>query len=265
MEYLQHFGLKNPPFHKGAEQLWNTEDLSVLASKFQRLLQTPGIGVLVGDYGLGKTAALRELIRTENKNQYHFSYTADTHYGRNEFYRVMARELGVELAHKRSDLWSNIREHLRAQKYDRKVTPVFIIDEAHQLHKDFLVDLSSFLNFNRDSEDLMTLWLVGHPELMHMLRNPKLGAIRSRIRIVHEMKALQDLKAFKEFLQYGFEAEGMPKLPIAEAGVKTIYGCSGGVPRKVHNIIVNALEIAYKNNESVLSDEILEEAIMQMP
>ena len=57
----------------------------------------------------------------------------------------------------------------------------------------------------------------------------------------------------------------MPKLPIAEAGVKTIYGCSGGVPRKVHNIIVNALEIAYKNNESVLSDEILEEAIMQMP
>jgi MSHA biogenesis protein MshM len=265
MSYLQHFGLKNPPFHKGTTHLWDTEALAELALKFDRLLKTPGVGVLTGDYGLGKTAALRSLINKVNKNQYAFTYTADTNYGRNEFYRIIARNLGVELAHKRSDLWNNIRIHLQREKNDRKINPVFIIDEAHQLHHDFLADLSSFLNFNCDSETILTLWLVGHPDFLSKLNNPRCGAIRSRIRIMHEMQPIKDFNVFKDFLKHGFKSEGLAKLPIADAGIKTILNCSTGIPRKVHNIVVNALELAYQNDESVLSDEILEAAIMDIP
>lgn len=265
MSYLTHFGLKNPPFHKGTSELLSTETLEELKLKFNRLLKTPGIGVLTGDYGLGKTAALRSLMNTADKNQYAFTYTADTNYGRNEFYRIMARQLGVELAHKRSDLWNNIKAHLLREKQDRKILPVFIIDEAHQLHRDFLTDLSSFLNFNCDSESVLTLWLVGHPEFLSKLNNPRFGAIRSRIRIMHEMRPIKDFQIFKEFLKHGFKAEGLAKLPISDTGVKTIMQCSNGTPRKIHNILVNALELAYQNDESVISEETLEAAIMDMP
>ncbi len=265
MSYLSHFGLKNPPFHKGTSELWNTETLEELESKFNRLLKTPGIGVLTGDYGLGKTAALRNLMERVDKNQYAFTYTADTNYGRNEFYRIMARQLGVELAHKRSDLWNNIKVHLLRERQERKIMPVFIIDEAHQLHRDFLVDLSSFLNFNCDSENILTLWLVGHPEFITKLNNPKFGAIKSRIRIMHEMRPIKNFPLFKEFMKHGFKVEGLSKLPISDTGIKTIMNCSNGIPRKVHNIIVNALELAYQNDESVISEETLESAIMDMP
>jgi len=40
MSYLQHFGLKNPPFHKGSSELWNSETLSELELKVHRLLIT---------------------------------------------------------------------------------------------------------------------------------------------------------------------------------------------------------------------------------
>jgi type II secretory pathway predicted ATPase ExeA len=264
MSYLQHFGLKHPPIHKGSATLWNNESLKELEFKFHRLLKTPGIGVLTGEYGLGKTAALRNIIKMVDKNQYSFTYTADTNYGRNEFYRIMARNLGVELAHKRSDLWTNIRVHLIREKRDRKVLPVFIIDEAHQLHRDFLMDLSSFLNFNYDSEDILSLWLVGHSDFISRLNNERFGAIKSRIRIVHDMQPIKEIQEFKEFLKHAFKVAGLLKLPIGETGIKTILQFSGGVPRKVHNIIVNSLEIAYKNDESVISEDTLEEAICGM-
>ena len=264
MSYLQHFGLKNPPFYKGTVELWDTESLAELELKFNRLLKTPGIGVLTGGYGLGKTAALRTIMARADKNRYVFSYTAETNYGRNEFYRVIARTLGVELAHKRSDLWSNIKAHLLRERRDRKVLPVFIIDEAHQLHRDFLVDLSSFLNFNCDSESILTLWLVGHTEFLSKLNSPNLGAIASRIRITHEMQSIADFVTFKEFMKHGFKVEGLAKLPISDTGIKTILSCSNGVPRKVHNIVANALERAYQQDESVISEEILEAAIMEI-
>ena len=229
------------------------------------ILITPGIGVLTGEYGLGKTAALRTIMKTIDKNQYTFTYIADTNYGRNEFYRIMAKTLGVEVTHKRSDLWNNIRSHLIRERRDRKVLPVFIIDEAHQLHRDFLTDLSSFLNFNYDSEDLLTLWLVGHTEFLQRLSNERFGAIRSRVRILHEMQPIKDFQMFKEFIKHGFKVEGLPKLPIGDTGIRTILNCSNGVPRKVHNIIVNALELAYQNDESVISEDTLDHAIMTMP
>ena len=190
MSYLQHFGLKMPPFDKGTTELWKTENLKGLDLKFSRLLQTPGIGILTGEYGWGKTSALRTIMAKADKNRYTFSYTAETHYGRNEFYRIMARNLGVELAHKRSDLWHNIKSHLTRERKDRKILPVFIIDEAHQLHRDFFADLSSFLNFNCDSESILTLWLVGHTSLRMTLKHPNCAAIVSRIRITHEMETI---------------------------------------------------------------------------
>lgn len=265
MSYLEYFGLKQAPFHKGTTELWSTEALEELSLKFNRLLKTPGIGVLTGTYGLGKTAALRNLMNATDTNRYSFTYTAATNYGRNEFYRIMASQLGVELAHKRSELWANIKSHLLREKQDRKILPVFIIDEAHQLHRDFLTDLSSFLNFNCDSENILTLWLVGHPEFLSQLNNPRFGAIRSRIRIMHEMRPITDFQAFKDFMKHGFKSEGLAKLPISDTGIKTIMNCSNGVPRKIHNIIVNSLELAYQNDESIISEETLEAAIMDMP
>ncbi len=57
--YLQHFGLKYPPLGKEIPELWDDGPLAQLKQRFQWLLDNPGVGLLTGEPGVGKTAALR--------------------------------------------------------------------------------------------------------------------------------------------------------------------------------------------------------------
>ncbi len=47
--YKKHFGLTGSPLDKGALSLFDNGELSTLSTRFQWLLDSPGIGVLTGD------------------------------------------------------------------------------------------------------------------------------------------------------------------------------------------------------------------------
>ena len=93
---LHHFGLRHFPLDKGQEVLWDDGVLGHLQSRFEWLLESPGIGLLTGEPGVGKTAALRHLLRGINPHQYKLVYLAETDFGRLDLYRSLAQELGLE-------------------------------------------------------------------------------------------------------------------------------------------------------------------------
>ena len=68
--YLQHFGLRHPPLGKEVAEPWDDGALEQLIQRFNWLLQSPGIGLLTGEPGVGKTAALRSLTRALNPHRY---------------------------------------------------------------------------------------------------------------------------------------------------------------------------------------------------
>src|SRR3546814_11179795 len=57
---LQHFGLRHPPLGKDGVELWDDGGLGHLGERFNWLLQSPGIGLLTGEPGVGKTARTEE-------------------------------------------------------------------------------------------------------------------------------------------------------------------------------------------------------------
>jgi hypothetical protein len=59
--YREHFGLRHTPLGKDTAQLWDDGALERLRERFQWLLHSPGVGLLTGEAGVGKTAALRHL------------------------------------------------------------------------------------------------------------------------------------------------------------------------------------------------------------
>ncbi|MCP3879832.1 MAG: AAA family ATPase, partial [Sulfitobacter sp.] len=75
--YLQHFGLKHPPLGKEATELWDDGALALLKQRFQWLLDSPGVGLLTGEAGVGKTAALRVLTANLNPHRYQLIYLAE--------------------------------------------------------------------------------------------------------------------------------------------------------------------------------------------
>jgi hypothetical protein len=58
--YRQHFGLKAAPLDKATCDLWDDGALAHLEERFQWLLQSPGIGLLTGEPGVGKMSVITQ-------------------------------------------------------------------------------------------------------------------------------------------------------------------------------------------------------------
>jgi MSHA biogenesis protein MshM len=159
--YLQHFGLRHAPLGKELTEPWDDGALERLAQRFNWLLQSPGIGLITGEPGVGKTAALRSLTHALNPHRYLVLYQAETDFGRLDIYRGLARALGVEPSYRRAQLWRDIKQRVHELVDSKQVTPVWIIDEAQNLPAEFFRDFPAFLNFAFDSRDLISVWLVG--------------------------------------------------------------------------------------------------------
>lgn len=87
MKLPQHFGLQHSPLGKGTPVLWQDAELARLQPRIETLLETPGIGPFTGEPGVGKTAALRQLVQGFNPHRHVLVYLAETDVGRLDLYR----------------------------------------------------------------------------------------------------------------------------------------------------------------------------------
>jgi MSHA biogenesis protein MshM len=177
--YLQHFGLRHATLGKEITEPWDDGVLKHWSQRFDWLLQSPGIGLLTGEPGVAKTAALRSLAAGLNPHRYQVLYQAETDFGRFNTYRDLARALGVEPSYRRAQLSRDIKQRVQTQVDSKQLTLLWIIDEAQHLPAEFFGDFPSFLNLAFDSRDLMTVWLVGHSNLTQTLKRALCGTGQS--------------------------------------------------------------------------------------
>lgn len=259
--YKQHFGLKQAPLGKECPALWDQGQIAELAKQFKWLLQSPGIGLLTAEPGIGKTAALRQIARDLNPHQYQVVYIAETDFGRVEFYRNLAVAFGLVPAYKRSQVWRDLKDHMNDLVVQKRILPVIIIDEAQNLHPLFMKDFPSFLNFAFDSVDRMTVWFVGHPALARLIDRPMHAALASRIQVRYELHPITEREPFKQLLVHAFEQAGCQHNLLSDTAVELVRMASQGNPRLAHTLIVTALRIATDKKLNHLPDDVIQDAI----
>lgn len=259
--YRQHFGLTHAPLGKECKVLWNHDQLIDLERQFKWLLKSPGLGLLTGEPGLGKTAALRQITQTLNPHQYMVHYIAETDFGRIDFYRQLAINLNLEPKFRRAQLWRDIKEHVTYLATQKNILLVLIIDEAQNLPPEFLKDFPSFLNFVFDSKDYMTVWLVGHSELARTIDRSNNVALASRIQARCQLQPINNRDAFREFLLYGLSQAGCINTILSDSAIEVLRMASKGNPRQVHRLLVTALQLATDRKQNHLPDDVIKEAI----
>ncbi len=259
--YKQHFGLKHAPLGKECSVLWDEGQIAGLATQFKWLLQSPGIGLLTAEPGVGKTAALRQITQDLNPHQYQVVYISETDFGRLDFYRYLAFAFGINPAYKRAQLWRDLKEHITDLVTQKRILPVLIIDEAQNLAPLFIRDFPSFLNFAFDSVDRMTVWFVGHPALTRLIDRPVHAALASRIQVRYELHPITEREPFKKLLAHAFEQAGCHSNLLSDTAIELIHMGSQGNVRHAHTLIVTALRIATDKKMNHLPDDIVKEAI----
>jgi type II secretory pathway predicted ATPase ExeA len=263
--YLQHFGLRHPPLGKESTELWDDGAMAQFSERFAWLLQSPGIGLITGEPGVGKTAALRQITRHINPHCHQVLYQPETDFGRIDIYRGLARALGVEPGYRRAQVWRDLKERILEMVDRRQVVPVWIIDEAQNLPPEFFRDLPAFLNFAFDARDVMTVWLIGHPILTQILERAPYAALHSRIQVRVQLQPVIERERFTALICHAFKSAGCAHTLITDSGMEILRQASKGLPRQAGRILNNALRLAVPKSLNHLPDDLLQQAIKEMP
>lgn len=259
--YRRHFGLTHCPLGKQTKMLWEDGQLERLNARFNWLLESPGIGLLTGEPGVGKTAWIRQLVQTLNPHRYQVIYLAETDFGRFDIYRQLAIEFGLEPTYRRAQLWREIKQHITQLVETKSILPVWIIDESHNLPLDFFKDFSAFLNFAFDSKDLMTVWFLGHSQLENTLNRQPYAALASRIQVKETLEPVVEKERFESLIKQAFKEAGATQPLLSDPGIELIRMASKGKPRMAGQIIQNSLRLATEKKINHLPDDIVMEAI----
>lgn len=262
--YQQYFGLKNIPFGKNNPTLFKHNDFMALQECFINSLNFPSIGLLTGEPGVGKTAALHDIAKNLNPHQYSVIYLSETQFTSFDIYRQLALNLGLTPAHRYAQLWRDIKNHIRDRVENKRSLPVFIIDEAQNLPADFFRGFPSFLNFHFDTKDMMTVWFVGHPILSNIIDRVVYTALASRIQYRCQIQPITDRNSFSELIKHAFAEAGSQTNLFTESGIELIRIASQGRFRIIHRILANAMQLAMKKNCNHLPDDLIQQAIVML-
>jgi MSHA biogenesis protein MshM len=262
--YRQHFGLRHAPLGKELTTLWDDGVIAHLSERLQWMLQSPGVGLITGLPGVGKTAALRSLTAALNPHRYQVIYQAETDFGRLDLYRSLAVSLGVTPSYRRAQLWRDIKVRVHEMVDGRQLLPVWIIDEAQNLPVEFFRDFPSFLNFAFDSRDLISVWLVGHPCLVQTLERAPYQALASRIQVRVQINPVTERERFASLIAHALKAAGCEHALLADSGMEVLRMASKGLPRQAGRILRHAMRLAVPKGLNHLPDDLLQLAIEEL-
>lgn len=257
LAYRARFGLAHDPMPRDASGktcFVDTEDAAAVRRHFDWLAAEPGLGLLTGEAGLGKTTLLRHLCDALPAPEHKIVYICDTAATPAAVYRNLATELGLEPKRHRDALWRQLKSEVRKLIEQQSIVPILILDEAQHLGDDFLVDFTGFLNYAFDRETLLTVWLCGLPSLRTRLDLKHHKPLRDR---VISPKALRP-KTREELLAmvtHGLEvAGGDPKI-LAAPALEVLYRASRGVPRAASHLLRAALAHAHERDRNFVDED----------
>src|SRR5919205_1023751 len=182
MSFIDHFGLKEAPFSKEIEDgdLWLPASKASLVEELIESLEERSSVLLTGDPGTGKTCVLRALRHRLPKEGFRLTYCHNATLDRRDFYRQLCLALGLSPSATAAAVFFAVSTHVEDLGRER-VHPVFLLDEAHLLHQDTLDHLHILLNYQWDSRALLSLILVGLPDLLDRLTLRRNRSLFSRL------------------------------------------------------------------------------------
>jgi general secretion pathway protein A len=181
---LDHFGLRSAPFTKeiADDDLWLPPSKAALVDQLVEALSARKCAVLTGEAGVGKTSVLRALRLRLPEAGFRLTYCHNATLGRRDFYRQICVALGLTPKATAAAVFFEITRHVEQLATERR-HPIFLLDEAHLLHQDVLDHLHILCNYEWDSRALLSLLLVGLPELRERLSRRHQRSLYSRIHL----------------------------------------------------------------------------------
>ncbi len=139
---------------------------------------------------------------------------------------------------------------------------VVIVDEAQLIDDDAVFEeLRLLLNFQTDDRFLVTLLLIGSPELASKVR--RLKHLDQRITLRYHLNTL-DYAHTANYIAHRLKMAGQAKQLFNEEAMKLIFDFTRGTPREINNLCDVALLVGYSKRVKEIGEKIIAEVIKDM-
>lgn len=262
MDIQARFSMTSNPFVKGrkSQAVIDTNELKEVQIRLNYLKDCLGFGLLTGEPGRGKTTAVRKWSEGLNSSQYKVIYTSLSSLTAIEFYRQLASDLGLEPAFRKVENYRNIQERVKQLSVDKRITPVFILDEANYISNSILNDLKMIFNFDMDSKERAIVLLVGLPYLNNTLNLNMHEPLRQRIVMNYHMEALSQEEAIA-YINEKLKSVKCNNEVFSQQALHAISSSANGTPRMIDKICNRALLLADSMDKDFIDSDLAMKAI----
>jgi len=259
--FKQHFGLKFNPFDKEipTDKLYESRDMKELDSRLKYMLDNRGICLIVGEPGSGKSTGLRKFYETMSRSLYKPCYLPLTTLTVKEFYQALAGLLGETPAYKKVTLFQQIQSSISNLYFEKRITPVIIVDEIHMAPTSVLDDLRVIFNFKVDSANPFVLILSGQPSIRSKLSLNSCYPLRQRITMRYSMQGLTPEET-ASYCTSRMKLAGCTREVFTPAALAAIHTTSGGFPRSINNVALTALMYSTAHKLDMVDEEAVYQA-----
>ena len=243
--FEEFFGLSAKPFGKTPDPsfLYESHQHQEALARLEYSVDEKELALLVGDIGSGKTMLSRALIDRIGESR-PIILLINPRLTPTQLLRAIARGLGVEPARFRNDLLDQIHTRLY-ELYEEKREPVLMIDEAQLIPSKATFDEIRLLtNFQLDDQNLLSVILIGQPELEKRLDREHYAPLRQRIGMRYSLGPLT-LDETIEYIEHRIRVAGGARNPFDRKSMEEIHARSGGIPRLINTLATTALLDAF--------------------
>ena len=263
--YESFFGLRERPFSKTPDPrfLFLSRGHQEALSRMQYAVEERDLVLLTGEIGCGKTTLSRALMDTLDES-YKVICLINPRLTPLEFLSSLARHLGVESpARFKVELLEEIGRVL-FEYHENDMTPVVVVDEAQLVpHKETFDEIRLLTNFQLDDRNLISVVLMGQPELKRRLKHRAYEPLRQRIGMQYDLQPL-NLEETAEYLDYRIIKAGGRAGLFSASATDSVYAYSGGIPRMINHAASLALLECFGRGGDQVDSAVMDAVMLEL-
>lgn len=257
--YEDYWGLKELPFENVPDPRFfyrSPQHEEALMRLVYALKTHKGAAMLTGEVGCGKTLISRVLIKELiPEKQWELALIAHPTFSPVEFLKEILYQLRIDKSpDSKVDLLHHLNDEMVKNMREGRHT-IIVVDEAQSIDDmDTFEELRLLLNFQLNERFLLTLILMGQPELKRKIA--KIPQLEQRIALRYHLGPL-DLSHIEQYIAFRLRVAGSDSSIFTEGATKIIYEYSQGVPRKINNICDLSLLVGFSKKLQYIDANII--------
>jgi len=209
------------------------------------------LAILTGDVGSGKTALINYFCKGMDCNITNL-LVDKTGISTCNLLQLILEKLDTDYTSQdKKNIYEKIKD-LLINEYFHKKQFILIIDEAQNLQFETLQEIETLLKLNDVKIFLIKIILIGHPELKHILKNPRLQLLGQKVSFCN-IEYLDQYETGEYVKQQLLKAKA-PNVNIFQPeAIQNIFIQSGGIPRLINQLCDMALMYGFNNKQKTIS------------